>query len=391
MSDSKARVCIIRHGYFPQDPRVRKEARALLEDSHQVDIICLRNMGEQPFETWEGAEVHRLPIRHKRKGLFRYMFEYTSFFVLALFKVSLLHIRKRYSVVQVNTMPDFLVFAAVFPRLMGAKIVLDMHELMPEFFQTKFDRLPARILLVAVFFLEKKAIQFSDRTVTVSPVTAAVLQRRHSRTFQIVHNTPDESLFACGGCSGPSHESQGYVLVTHGTITHNYGIDVLVRAMTLIIEEVPDARAYIIGDGEYLPELRRVVSSLNLRDSVILPGRIPLEAVSAYVSQAHIGIVTLPVDGYMEFLAPNKLFEYVALKKPVVAADVPGVRAYFDESAVEFFEHNNVQDLAHKVAALLKDPERQQEMVSSAWKVYERVRWMRTKEIYKEIVTFASS
>ena len=66
----------------------------------------------------------------------RYLFEYGMFFCQAAMKVSVLHCRRRYRFVQVNTMPDFLVFAATIPKLLGAKVVLDLHEPAPELFST---------------------------------------------------------------------------------------------------------------------------------------------------------------------------------------------------------------------------------------------------------------
>ena len=128
------RVCLIRQNPFPSDPRVRKEVLALLEAGHEVDVICLRKVGQPLREVWNGAQIFRIPLRHHRSGVGRYIFQYAAFFWAAFLFVTARDAIKRYDCVQVNTLPDALVFSALIPRLRGARVVVDFQELMPEMF-----------------------------------------------------------------------------------------------------------------------------------------------------------------------------------------------------------------------------------------------------------------
>jgi glycosyltransferase involved in cell wall biosynthesis len=65
---------------------------------------------------------------------------------------------------------------------------------------------------------------------------------------------------------------------------------------------------------------------------------------------------------------------------------VPGIRVYFDERHIEFFRPGDPEDLARKAIALLKDPQRQAQLASQAWEVYEAIRWGRTKITYKKLI-----
>src|SRR3712207_5718329 len=133
-----ARVCVLRQGWFPLDPRVRREVDALLDAGHEVDVVCLRH-ADDPLRERDGRlRILRLPFPQSKGGALRYLLQYGLFFVLAAFFATALHLRRRYDVVQVNTLPDPLVFAALVPRLLGARVMLDLHECMPEFFATKF-------------------------------------------------------------------------------------------------------------------------------------------------------------------------------------------------------------------------------------------------------------
>ncbi len=385
MNADEVRICVIRHGYFPQDPRVRKEVCALLEEGYKVDVICLRDKGEQPFEVWHGAKVYRLPVRHQRRGLLHYIFEYLNFFIRALLKVSVLHLKQRYNLVQVNNIPNFLVFAALLPRLLGAKVILDMHELMPEFFASRFKFAGSSLLVRLVKVEEKLSVWFAHQIIVVNPLLASILKQRGiNKPYVIVPNAPDEAIFFESVQQHNDNVSQP-VLLTHGTIVERYGTQVLIRALPYILKEY-SVKVYIVGDGEFLEDLKKEVIEKGLQQNVVFTGRVPIEEVRNYISQASIGVVPILKDGYAELMSPNKLFEYVALKKPVLAADTPGIRAYFDERHLIFFRPGDPEDLARKAIALLKDPQRRDQLASQAWEVYETIRWARTKIVYKEFI-----
>jgi hypothetical protein len=111
----RSRVAIVRHSFYPSELNVKREAEALRDAGYDVDVICLRNPDEASSETIEGVNVYRLPVGHKRGKILRYLWEYNAFFALAATKLARLHRKNHYAAVQVNTMPDYLVFVALFP------------------------------------------------------------------------------------------------------------------------------------------------------------------------------------------------------------------------------------------------------------------------------------
>src|SRR5437764_9932832 len=161
-----ATVCVVRQYYFPFDPGVRREVEVLTEAGHEVDVVCLGRREEPRYEQTGRLTIRRLPFERRRGGPLRYMFEYAMFFVVATLLVSWLQLRRRYALVQVNTMPDALVFAALVPRLLGARVVLDLHECMPEFFATKFSGRRGHHLTRALVWLEQASIRFAHAAIT---------------------------------------------------------------------------------------------------------------------------------------------------------------------------------------------------------------------------------
>jgi hypothetical protein len=116
-------VCIVRHNYYP-DTHVRRDAEALVDAGYDVSVVALRKANQPSRERLDGVEVHRLPVQHVRGSTLRYAWEYASFALLAFLTVAWLHLRSRFRVVEVDNMPDLLVFSALVPKLFGARVIL---------------------------------------------------------------------------------------------------------------------------------------------------------------------------------------------------------------------------------------------------------------------------
>src|SRR4051812_20231961 len=102
-----ARVCIIRQGFFPLDTRVRREVHALEASGHEVDVICTRLPGQRVRERVGRVTAYRLPLpSHRGEGRARYIAQYGLFAAGAALAATVLHLRRRWDVVQVNSMPD---------------------------------------------------------------------------------------------------------------------------------------------------------------------------------------------------------------------------------------------------------------------------------------------
>ena len=172
------RVAIIRHTYYPQDQHVRKDAEALSGEGWAVDVICLRAKGQKSQETVNGVTVHRVPLRYRRGSTLRYMFEYSAFFVLAFFRMTWLSFRKRYSVVEIDSPPDFAVFAALVPRLRGARVILYVFDHMPEVFAEKYKLDSGRLIVRLLSRLEGASGRWADHVVAVNTLCQRLLEDR---------------------------------------------------------------------------------------------------------------------------------------------------------------------------------------------------------------------
>src|SRR4051794_15321307 len=127
------------YSYYESDPRVIREAEAAVDGGFDVDFLALRRVGTAAIEESRGVRIIRLnQEKYRGRGHARYLLKYIEFFLRCLFKTTALFFKRRYRVIHVNNMPDFLVFSTLVPRLFGAKVILDIHDPMPNTFASKF-------------------------------------------------------------------------------------------------------------------------------------------------------------------------------------------------------------------------------------------------------------
>ncbi len=383
------RVCFVRHAYYPGDPRVRREAESLRAAGHEVDIICVCKEGQARRETINGINVYRLPIDHRRQSLKRYVYEYSAFFALAFVKLMQLHLRRRYAVVQVNTMPDFLVFVTAACKAMGASVMLDMHECVPELYQTTYGISPQHPMIRLLTWVEQRSMAFADQVTTCTPQQKELFVRRgtSAEKIAVVLDGVDTNLFRPQEGDPPRWQRGGdFVIISHGLVVKRYGHDTMVRAVALLQEEIPGLRLEVFGSGEYLPELTQLVRELGVEDRVHLQGFAPHEEMIRAIQQAHVGVVAAKRDVFRDLTLTNKMFEYVVMRKPVVIAETTAVGAHFDPACFGFFASDDPVDLARALRDLYQHPERVPQMIEAASRRYRQYTWEIQEEIYRTAV-----
>ena len=386
-STTTPRICLLRNGCFPEDPRSQKEATALIEAGYQVDVICLRGEGQPVREHNGGLRVYRLPVRLMRTSVGRYLFQYGLSFLLFGILLTALHVRRRYRCVHVATMPDFLVFATLLPRLLGARVLLDLHEPTPELWVTKFgDYL--RPLLRAQTRIEQSAIEYAHATITVTDELRERVIERGARgdKISIVRNVCDESAFSDLLSRRAARESRGFCLITHGLIDERYGHEEIVRAVALVRDRIPGLRLQVPGAGEDARRLFELTKELYCLDIVEFPGFVPREDLLRRLQAADAGVIAMRRSPYSELIDTNKMYEYMVLRKPIIISRLQPVARKFDDSCVKFFEPGDPEDLARCILELYQDPQRGRPLAETAHARYEAMSWERGKQDYIKVV-----
>jgi glycosyltransferase involved in cell wall biosynthesis len=384
-----ARICVIRQGYFPLDPRLSREVTALIAAGHEVDVICQRRPGEAPRERNGGLGIYRLAIERRRRGVVHYLLEYGMFLLAAAFMAASLHLRHRYDVVQTNTLPDCLVFAAIVPRIFGARVLLDLHECMPEFYEMKY-RLSARHPVVrGLMLLEQASIRFADFAITCTQqMRERFIERGASgKKIDVILNSFDDESFDPSRYASTRNDTDGFALVYHGTLEDMYSLDLVLRAVASLAGRIPGLRFSIYGDGPRRRALQTLAGELGL-DGVVWfsDGFLPMTEVLPGIAAADVGVVAIRRDACFDLTHSNKMYDYIAMRRPVVLSRTRAVQAYFGDECFQLFESGNEQDLARAIYELYTDRSLGERLVRRAALVGEPYRWVHQRKHYVEIV-----
>ena len=388
------RIAVVRQGLFEVDPRTQREVHALLQAGHEVDVISRRDEGRPWIERDGRLTVRRLPIPLRRGGAITYIADYALFFVAALVLLTLLHVRRRYRLVQVHSLPDPLVFVALVPKLTGARVILDLHECMPEFFATKFgvplDHRAVRLVAAA----EQASIRFADFALTCTEQMREAFVGRGADPDRIgvVHNTAEEEIFDPSKHPPRPRDNGRFTLICHGSVEERYGLDTAIQAVAALADEIPELRLQIYGKGAQLPELRELAAQLDIRDRVDFNGRwLPIDELLDAIADADAGVIAMKRDAFRDLVHCNKMYDLVAMRRPVITSRTRSVEAYFSDDAFLWFTAEDPDDLANAIRRLYADPALGDRVVQQAEAEVEPYRWPRQREQYRRYVLSAVS
>lgn len=381
-------VLMIAYTNYRTDPRVIRAAEAALEAGYQVDFLALRRNGEPDEESIRGVRViHLRQERYRGGGVGLYLLAYFAFFVRCLFKSASLTLRRRYRVVHVNNIPDFLVFSALIPKLLGAKIWLDIHDPMPNTFASKFKSGDAGFFFKLLLWQERFSAWFADRVLTVhDPVKDLVLVRQHrlaADSIQVIANFADDQVFPLQ----PDYDAGGKLrLVFHGTILERYGLRELMHALSAM-KHRDLISVQIIGEGDFSSTLQRLIVDLHLEQQVVFTNRLfPLHDIPQIIRGANLGLVPLEISSITNFALPLKMLEYISLGLPVITVRNAAIGYYFTEHDCLYYQPDNPDSLRDLLDRVATDRELLKHYRERAVQLRDRFLWSREKRKYVDLL-----
>jgi glycosyltransferase involved in cell wall biosynthesis len=372
---------MIVHSYYEEDPRVRREAESLVASGQPVVVLALRRDGSPETSQVAGVDVHHLGVqRHQGAGLGVYLREYLSFLFRSMWRSVGLHRRHRFALVQVHSLPDFLVFAALPLKLVGTPVLLDLHEAMPEFFRSRFPGASNPIAHRLLRLQERLSVRVSTRTITVNPAMRERLIGLGVAPdkVSVVVNSPSLARFdAAAHPRRPFREDGRLRLAYTGALTPTYELGVAIDAVARIAAERPDLDVAldVYGRGDTEPALRDQVDRLGLGERVTFHGRIPIDDVPAAVARADIGLAPTRHDRFTDMSLSTKVFEYAAMGKPVVATRLPMVEQTFPSGTVATYGSGDPASMAAAITAFADDPIAREAAVARTAVIVEAGSW----------------
>lgn len=382
------RVAIAVHAIFPGDPRVRRQSDALMEAGYEVDIICLRQPGE-PSEEREGARrIIRLPVNRSFIGFAGHIAEYLAFTAMVAWILAREHRRRRYDLIQVATVPDFLAFAALPEKVAGVPMVLDLHEDMPEFFRDRFATPLLRPLMPIVTAAARASAAVADHVITVhEPLRQLSVDRGvPPEKIDVVMNSADARLFDPTRHVRRPFMADGVLrLIHHSNFQRIYGLDTAIDGLARLPVDL-DWRLDVYGDGPWRPQIESAIARTGTGDRVTLHGRASLDDLPGLLAEADLGLVPSVDEPYLRYSLSTKLLEYAAMGVPVVATDLATFRHHFSAEAIRFVPGGRPDALVTAITELVADPAGTVRMGLAAQREATAYDWQLQKEHYLRII-----
>jgi glycosyltransferase involved in cell wall biosynthesis len=295
------------------------------------------------------------------------------------------HLRHRYDVIHVHNVPDFLVFAAWFPKLTGAAVILDIHDIVPEFFASKFGQPDDARVIRMLKWMERMSARCADHVIVANHLWLDKYSRRTGANGKctVLINYVDTHIFR----PRPRTRDDGKLIIMFpGGLQWHQGLDIAIRAMQTLRVEIPNAELHIYGDGDMKSSLVALSQELGLNGHVRFFDPLPSRQIAEIMANADIGVVPKRADSFGNEAYSTKIMEFMSLGIPVVVSTTKIDRYYFEESDVRFFESGNPDALADAVREVARNPGLRQQMVACGFQHVARNNWQAAKADYLKIV-----
>lgn len=381
------RVCMVAYTFYEPDNRVRRYAETLVRRGDQVDAIVLRQPGQQTRTVVSGVNVYKIQGRKlNEKMKIQYLFKLLLFLFKSACKLTQLHWQKKYDVVHVHSVPDFEVFATLFVKLTGAKVILDIHDIVPELFAGKFKAGKDSLFFKLLLWVEKISMAFADHVIVANHIwfQRLIVRSVAPEKCSVVMNYPDPSIFTIRKQNNGT--SDRFVMIYPGTLSIHQGLETAIKAVDLIKNEIPDLEFHIYGKGTDEEYFIKLVHKLKLENRVFFRSMVPIEKLPRLMADADLGVEPKLKRSFGNEAFSTKILEFMTVGIPVIASDTMVHTHYFDESMVKFFRSEDENDLARCIILLRKEEKIRRNLVKNAFKYIKKNSWNIKKYSYLNIV-----
>jgi glycosyltransferase involved in cell wall biosynthesis len=384
------RICMLGYAFYESDTRILQYATALAKRGDTVDVIALKRDDDLPdFQVLNGVNVYRIQTRTvNEKGLFSYATRILRFLLRSTLFLRRKHREHPYDIVHVHNVPDFLVFGAAYPKWKGVPVVLDIHDLLPEFYASKFKISHTSLLFKLLTYVERVSAAFATHVIVANHIWCDRLAARSSRADKcsVVRNHPDLDIFIAQSRDKRSSDGK-FRLIYPGSLNGHQGLDVAIRAFARVAKQMPDAEFHIYGEGPAKPSLIELANELRMQDRVLFHDFLPSREIAQVMAGSDLAIEPKrATSAFGNEALSTKILEFMALGVPVIASKTKIHAYYYSDSIIQYYENDNEAQLAHQIVRLKNDPDLRRRLVANAQDHVLENNWSARKQEYLQLV-----
>ena len=390
--NTRKRICMLTHNSYATDNRVRRYAEALVKRGDQVDVIALTG-DDIPVgvEEISGVTVYRVQHRKRdERGKWTFAWRLLRFLVVSSIFMTRRHRRIRYDLIHVHNVPDFLVFAAWYPKWTGAKLILDIHDIVPELFASKFEANGRNNYVEFLKIVEKASAAFVDHVIVSNDLWHEKLISRSvaKEKCTVFLNHVDSGIFYR---RARTRNDGKFIMLFPGSFQWHQGLDIGIEAFARLKDKVPNAEFHMYGGGNAADELARQVERLGLGEKVKFYGSLSLDRIADVIANADLGVVPKRADSFGNEAYSTKIMEFMSQGVPVVVSKTKIDAFYFDDKVVRFFTPSDPESMAEAMLEVIKDKTLREALVAGGYEYVDRHGWDRRKKDYLQLVDSLST
>jgi glycosyltransferase involved in cell wall biosynthesis len=381
------RVAMVGYAFFEGNSRIQQYIKALAMRGDTVDFICLNPSHLPSVETSGTVTFYRTLERwEQEESRLGYLLRVMRFLFVSAWKLTWMHIRKPYDVIHVHSVPDFMVFAALVPKLLGARVILDIHDILPEFYTARFEAGKSSLVFKLLVQVERASIALSNHVIVANPIWRERLISRSAKPEKVtaIGNYPNPDIFFARS----KERSDGKFIMTYpGSLNWHQGLDIAVRAFSKIEKEIPEAEFHIYGGGPEKQHLENLVYEMGLGGKIKFKGYRSTEEVARVMGDADLAVV--PKRSKSTFgteAASTKVLEFMAVGVPVVVSRTKIDSLYYTDRTVKFYDRDDPDELAKAILCLHGNPPLREQLAANGLAYAQEQGWNQKKQGYLAIV-----
>ena len=353
----------------PADRRVWYEALTLRDAGFKVSVVCPQWHYPRRYERLDGIDVYRFPLP-SLGGIGGHLVEYAIATPILFAYSWFVFFRHGFDVIHAANPPDFLYLIARVFKWLGVKFVFDQHDAVPEACASRWSGIKFRLTNAIARRTERGSFRAADVVITPNEsVRRLALERggvNPDRVF-VVRNAIRRTDFRDGRPRAELRRGRRYLVFYAGLIGPDDGLEQLVLAARQVVSERgrQDVHFVVMGDGDCLPSVKHMTAELGLEEVIEFTGWCQDDRLMAdYLATADVCIAPDPKSPVNDLCSMNKIVEYMAMGKPVVAFDLNeaqetarGAGAYVASNG-----HSDPAGMGDTILELLSSPQRRQSM-----------------------------
>jgi len=378
---------MLAYSFYETDARIKQYATALVQRGDTVDVVALRQPGQPERSVLNGVNVFRIQTRMiNERGPLTYLFRIMRFLVTAALVIGRRQISEKYQLIHVHSVPDFLVFAAFVPKFLGTPVILDIHDVLPEFYASKFRVQRGSFLFRCLVLVERVSIAFANHAIVANHLWCERVAKRSGmpKKCSPIRNYPARGLF------NPNIRTRGngkFLITYPGSLNWHQGVDVAIAAFAKIKDQIPDAEFHVYGEGPAKESLIRLAESLGLGGRVVFHGLLPTEQIVQVMADTDLAVEPKRAGSQFGNEALSmKIFEFMAVGVPLVVSRTQIHQYYYADALVKYYDGDDEAELASNIILLRKNPDLRQRQIANALKYVEAHSWDIEKYQYLGIV-----